>query len=340
MNPFDIEAHINCLENLPAKEKRPYYKYVLYKGKKYGLYKGKRAKAVLIFWSPGAYTRPHNHSGSEAKITVIKGCLIQKYFVIHEEFKKVQEREWGIRYHEGDDFIDDARGMYEIHMVDEKGKLKFIELPAVHQVLNESNSEWAVSFHVFEDRITEHSPLEAMWVHDFDREVPVKWKVRGDEDTWGDPPENAVPIWPGGRSMAETYPLKAMKLVENIARDALAQKRQRSEISIERKDPPYLRVYFSRDCFGIERNIHLWVLGYNQVASEVNACLDDDKKRIRKWTRRTLSIVPVEMTFSDHEGNLAFMPSSVQNVKRLIEEAYAEVCKIHKRDLDRQDKLR
>lgn len=139
--------------------------------------------------------------------------------------------------------------------------------------------------------------------------------------------------------MNETYPLTMMELVEHVARNILMRKRRTWGVTIERKDPPYLRVYFPRDRFGVERNIHFWTLGYNQLASEANAWIDDEEKHMRRWTRRTLSIITIEATFADHDGNLTFTPSSRENVEHFIEEAYAQAWNIRKRDLNRQDQL-
>ena len=144
-------------KNLPRTQRRPYYKQVLLRYDD--------SCIVRIVWAPEGRTRPHKHGGSSVKIYVAQGTLEQDLFVLWGEGCKLQER---FIHLEGERFCEDPE--------------------TVHRIGNASPLDWAISLHLFVP------PLETMEVFDFT--YNEHWIVQGDEDTLGEPPSDAIPIWP------------------------------------------------------------------------------------------------------------------------------------------------
>lgn len=143
--------------NLPPAQRRPYYKKVVVSADD--------SCIVRIIWTPEGKTRPHKHGGSSAKIYVLQGALEQDLFSMWEEKCEFLER---CIHLEGEEFEENPE--------------------TVHRIGNASPFDWAVSLHLFEP------PLEEMEVFDF--AYNERWTVKGDEDTMGEPPKSALPIWP------------------------------------------------------------------------------------------------------------------------------------------------
>ncbi len=144
-------------KNLPLSQRRPYYKKVLVRAED--------SCIVRIIWAPEGRTRPHKHGGSSAKIYVLQGALAQELFALWDEGCGLLER---CIHSEGEEFDEDPE--------------------TIHRIGNASPFEWAVSLHIFEPA------LKAMEVFDF--AYNERWTVHGDEDTMGEAPSDAVPIWP------------------------------------------------------------------------------------------------------------------------------------------------
>ncbi|MBI1888628.1 MAG: hypothetical protein HYS15_01710 [Candidatus Spechtbacteria bacterium] len=143
-------------KKLPPCERRPYYKEVMMGAHDWCI--------VRIFWTPEGKTRPHKHGGSNTRIHVLQGTLEQDLFAVWDEGCELLER---CIYLEGEEFSEDPE--------------------TVHRIGNASPFDWAVSLHLFEP------PLEKMEVFDFT--YNERWTVKGGEDTMGDPPKDALPIW-------------------------------------------------------------------------------------------------------------------------------------------------
>jgi len=125
----------------------------------------------LMFWAPEGKTRPHQHvyegRGSAAAIHVLKGTIVQELFRIGEAQEELLEyNEYFYGY--GQEAIQE-------------------EPDCVHRIGNKSLSSWAITVHEF-------TPGFAMRVYDF--ELNRTWLIAGNEDTLGDPPYDAEPIWP------------------------------------------------------------------------------------------------------------------------------------------------
>lgn len=144
-------------KNLPPAQRRPYYKKVVVSADD--------SCIVFIVWTPEGKTRPHKHGGSGAKIHVLKGALMQDLFAVWNESGEVLEQ---VMHLEGEEFCEDPE--------------------TVHRIGNASPFDWAVSLHLFEP------PLTEMEVYDF--AYNQRWTVKGDEDTMGEAPSDAKPIWP------------------------------------------------------------------------------------------------------------------------------------------------
>lgn len=177
-----FRQYISAIEAMSEEEKRQYLDEIIEKCRKLQAVDGMSYRKIPIretpdstvmwvCWAPGASTRPHKHlepeavKGSEATICVVRGSLCQELFAIWSE-----------------DYEDLGGNTYQA------GE-KFVESPgSVHQVGNVSSGDWALSLHLFEP------PLHGMEVYDFD--IKFFWTVQGDEYTVGEPPPDALPIWP------------------------------------------------------------------------------------------------------------------------------------------------
>jgi|GEM_PF-5616440 hypothetical protein len=168
MNAVCIRPWIEKFQSIPEDEQRPYYKIPISE------HKGK--KVVMIFWAASFVgralkgTKPHSHAGSKAKVRVLYGMLRQDVFSID---------------------IDGAGrrrvNSIEKYYVSLRNHSEFVEEPySIHAVSNAELGKWSVSLHEFDEGFT-------MEIYDFEKNL--RWPSRGDEDTLGDPPENAVPIW-------------------------------------------------------------------------------------------------------------------------------------------------
>jgi hypothetical protein len=152
-----LKEVLGHLQELLPDRRRLYWKYPIVKEEGYSI--------VLTLWAPGAATRPHSHSGSEARIRVLNGSLWQRNFSI----EKVGGMSLGGNlYREGENITE--------------------ERASIHRIANAVSNAWAASLHLFSP------PLEGMEVYDFDRNRG--WSVTGDENTLGEPPSHALPIWP------------------------------------------------------------------------------------------------------------------------------------------------
>ena len=174
MNTVCISPWIVKFQNLPREEQRPYYKIpILESGGKDGV-----KQIVMIFWAPNFLklcngTRPHSHGGSSARVRVLRGMLRQDVFSIDID-------EAGRRH-------ITSVGNYYTDSSPRKRNREFVEEPgSIHAVSNLGLGHWSVSLHEFDEGFT-------MEIYDFEKNL--RWPSRGDEDTLGDPPENAVPIW-------------------------------------------------------------------------------------------------------------------------------------------------
>ena len=148
---------IQMCKGFPPDKRRPYYKKVLMNASD--------SCMILIVWAPEGKTRPHKHGGSNTKIHVLQGALEQDLFAMWDEGCERLER---CVHLEGEEFEENPE--------------------TVHRIGNASPFDWAVSLHLFEP------PLEEMEVFDF--AYNQRWTVKGGEDTMGDPPSDAAPIWP------------------------------------------------------------------------------------------------------------------------------------------------
>ncbi len=139
---------------------RPYYKQPILETSD--------SSVFLFLWVPEGKTRPHSHSGSEARIHVLYGTLRHEHFAIWDEDYELID---------GENYPSLGRDAD----IDEPDNV-------VHRVLNPSLRWPALSLHLFVP------PLNSMEVYEFAENK--RWTVRGGEDTLGDPPCDAEPIWP------------------------------------------------------------------------------------------------------------------------------------------------
>ena len=156
---------VSDLENLPRREKRPYYKFSIARNKIKGYC------LIIIFWPPGGETRPHIHSDSQAKIKVLKGTLSETNFTLMEPKRNLRRFFIGRTY----DSLDET----------------IVESPdSIHSVKNCSKYDWAASLHLFMPELIE------MEIYDF--EENWRYNINGDADTrilGARRPKNAAPIW-------------------------------------------------------------------------------------------------------------------------------------------------
>lgn len=158
-NKYFFDWHIRSFERRSKELQRPYYKDMISETSD--------GCVVIIYWAPDGRTRPHSHGGSLAKIHVLRGGLAGEVFEIGEA-PPVKTA---------------SRKIYSTHK-----DRDIIENPGVvHRICNVLLNDWSVSIHKFKRDFT-------MEVYDFTRNL--RWPIRGEEDTLGDPPENAIPIWP------------------------------------------------------------------------------------------------------------------------------------------------
>lgn len=156
-NRYFFDWHIGGYERRSKELQRPYYKDVISQTED--------GCVIIIYWAPNGGTRPHSHGGSPAKIHVLLGCLVQEVFKI------------------GD--MPPAKTAFRKNHFAHKAP-NIIERPGVvHRVSNVLVTEWSISIHKFNRDFT-------MEIYDF--EENLRWPVRGENDTTGDP-ESAVPIW-------------------------------------------------------------------------------------------------------------------------------------------------
>jgi len=172
MDAVCLRPWIERFHDIPKEERLPYYKIpILGRGGK---------EVVMIFWVPNLATgvrngtKPHSHNGSEARVRVLLGMLRQDVFSIDID-------EAGRRR------INSVERCYTGHASQSKDR-GFVEKPhSIHALSNQGLGDWAVSLHEFDEDFS-------MEIYDFNRNL--RWPVTGHEDTLGDPPEDAIPIWP------------------------------------------------------------------------------------------------------------------------------------------------
>lgn len=170
-----FESCIGRIERMSLKEKEKQYAFALrrlserprrqYHKIPYG--ENNDTCVIVIFWAPDGKTRPHSHGGSPARIRVVHGALAQDEFRIGDK----PPAEWlGSTIHS-------TRKDWD--MVEEPG--------GVHRVRNCLVTECSISVHEFKLDFS-------MEIFDI-FESRLRWPVLGGEDTLGNPPANAVPIW-------------------------------------------------------------------------------------------------------------------------------------------------
>lgn len=153
---------VKCFEELSTGEKKSYYKLPVFMNEAVSL--------IIIFWSPASQTRPHSHDISQAEIWVLQGSLSRSVYHLNKERKPSKIVPDG---------VDEILFFYDNYLTELPGE--------IHQIANNFEG-WTVSLHKFTPG------LSRMWVYDLENNL--KWPVAGDEDTLGEPPKNAGPIWP------------------------------------------------------------------------------------------------------------------------------------------------
>lgn len=131
-------------------------------------------RLYIMYWAPKGMTRPHQHiyedKGAPATIYILRGGLSQELYAIFDEgYERLEKNEFSA----GEEICEEPNSL--------------------HAIGNSSAHDWAVSIHEF-------VPGFKMRVYDFnfvrDGKKGRQWIVDGKEDTLGDPPESATPIWP------------------------------------------------------------------------------------------------------------------------------------------------